>query len=613
MSIPVNVDNVPEGGEAQDSNNRLKPSSNFQSLDATEKENLLRKLGCLFGVRIDGNDGPRISTRPVAKCKIEGQHHFPAWISERSDVITEVIQTDNNRDANFIHDGWSQIAADTVPTWTASRIAKNNRATLSGQWTTRRMTFQRLALDIPLPDLVPVSEFEQAVQDALNEQTMPGKHQALDRVFQFWSVFDSGLSLTATDIGSKTPELPNPNPSLQIQDLLSHGTARIGIRAGEAVVGQGDIIASLTNASKPCEWVQTRIVRVVPVTELLSHDLKTQVTNLHSALLSYFPLDFNGIGEHGGSFDGTDHAMKIITSIAVQCAGHIYSLTVNYLDGSRSEQYGGTSDRQHIFKIRKEEFVTEIVVWNDPGQEAISGVQFITNLGRVSPHYGGHGGTPAVLSSKDGCLVAFCGRLVNHSQVKVNMISQVQAVWRRNVMETCDFQYSVFLGGSGGIPFNDRAYIGSSGSGFIRSIRIKCSSDKTGLYIDSIQAEYGDNSSGKVTYSMGPCHGGLQGEETLFQLEPGEYITAVIGNNSSYVYQLGFVTNNGRVSPLCGGERGQNFRCQAPLLKDGKIMGLSYIMGKRLVDLDYAQEVWHLRIAFSEKWLNGLLLVWAPL
>ncbi|KAG8743839.1 hypothetical protein FRC10_011306 [Ceratobasidium sp. 414] len=449
MSVPTNIDDI-LGAQERGNNNRLKPNSTFQCLDASEKEalaalNKLDKLGCFFGVRVDGNDGPRISTRPAAKYKAEGQYHSLAWISEKSDVITEVIHTDNSRDANFVHDGWSQIATDTVPTWTASRIAKNNRAASSGQWTTKRTTFQRLALDIPLTDLVPVSEFEEAVQNALNEQTTLEKYRALDRVFQFWGdviplVFDLGLSLTATDTGSKTPKLPNANPSLQIQDVLSHSTAR----TGEAVIGQGDIIASLTNAIQPHEWALARIVRVVPVTELLENNLKSQIADLYSALLSYQPLNLDEIQKHSGSFDGTDHAMKIITGIIVQGADHIYSLTINYLDGSRSEQYGGPSDQEYVFKLRKDESVAEVIVWNDPGQEGISGIQFTTNLGRVSPHYGGHGGTPTVQSSKDGCLVTFSGRFVNHSDLRVKMIAQIQASIEQQLAKLTQARDDVF-------------------------------------------------------------------------------------------------------------------------------------------------------------------------
>jgi hypothetical protein len=66
------------------------------------------------------------------------------------------------------------------------------------------------------------------------------------------------------------------------------------------------------------------------------------------------------------------------------------------------------------------------VVWSSPSQEAITGIQFVTNMGRVSPHYGGSSGTPTVLYSDDGALVAFSGRLTMHTQCKEYMISQLQ-------------------------------------------------------------------------------------------------------------------------------------------------------------------------------------------
>ncbi|KAG8695407.1 hypothetical protein FRC09_009167 [Ceratobasidium sp. 395] len=126
----------------------------------------------------------------------------------------------------------------------------------------------------------------------------------------------------------------------------------------------------------------------------------------------------------------------------------------------------------------------------------MSGIQFVTNLGRVSPHYGGYGNTPTVLRSTNGCLVAFCGRLVSGSEAEENKIYQLQieptsvdkAVWRHDIMKTLEFQYSSYFGGSGGFPFNDRAYIGTSGSGFIKSVRVKSSlgSDKQ-FYMENIQ------------------------------------------------------------------------------------------------------------------------------
>jgi hypothetical protein len=91
---------------------------------------------------------------------------------------------------------------------------------------------------------------------------------------------------------------------------------------------------------------------VIPTTELLNSDLKMLIKGLYSTLLSYRPLAFDGIGEWGGSFDGTPHALKTISNVLVQCGGLIHSLTVSYLDGSQSDQYGGPSDRKHPFNLR---------------------------------------------------------------------------------------------------------------------------------------------------------------------------------------------------------------------------------------------------------------------
>ncbi|KAG8735792.1 Protein MICROTUBULE BINDING PROTEIN 2C [Ceratobasidium sp. 428] len=398
-------------------------------------------------------------------------------------------------------------------------------------------------------------------------------------------------------MGRSVPELPDGKPDFHIQDLLVNGTTRVSLKIRNQTSGQGSVIESLAGATQPQQWVRTRVRRVVPVTKLLPDDLQNNIESLYSKLLSYHPIYFDGIGEHGGSFDGTSHALKTISSIVVQSSGFIHSLTVSYQDGSFSEQYGGPSNRKHTFQLRSGESVVEVLVWREPSLEAMSGIQFITSLGRVSPHYGGHGGIPTVLRSTDGCLVAFCGRSINHSEAKeTNMIDQLQAIWRHDIMKTPEFQYSDYLGGSGGFPFNDRVFVGASGAGFIKSIRVNCSVDDVQSWcVENIQIEYAVSSSGSTNYSMGPSHGGVKAQkEMLFELEPGEHITAALGWANDWISQISFATNKGRVSPLCGQEQGTAFRCQAPVSEHGGLMRLSHIVGK------------------SGNWLNGLLFVWAP-
>jgi hypothetical protein len=55
------------------------------------------------------------------------------------------------------------------------------------------------------------------------------------------------------------------------------------------------------------------------------------------------------------------------------------------------------------------EHISDVVVWNN--EESVCAVQFVTTRGRISPHYGGNGGTPAILSGEGGVLVSFSGKL----------------------------------------------------------------------------------------------------------------------------------------------------------------------------------------------------------
>jgi hypothetical protein len=140
----------------------------------------------LFGFRVDSNDGPNISTGPVARHRVDGQFCSSKWIREKSDIISEIITTRNSRDTNYVHQGWSLPATTTATPWMSSRIAGNNQIPSNGWVLTKRTTVQRLTLDIPLEDLVPVPEFEIDIQAALEKPTDLGKYQSLERVFQRW-------------------------------------------------------------------------------------------------------------------------------------------------------------------------------------------------------------------------------------------------------------------------------------------------------------------------------------------------------------------------------------------------------------------------------------------
>ncbi|KAG8710288.1 hypothetical protein FRC09_000196, partial [Ceratobasidium sp. 395] len=135
----------------------------------------------MYGICVDGNDGPRRSTKVIAGHKISGQHHAAAWIEDKSEIISENVETETVRDSNYVHQGWSAAAAVTVTPWAASRIDRHLQANKSGQWITKRTIVQRLALNIPPEDISPTPAFEVDVQAALGKRTALEKFKALDK------------------------------------------------------------------------------------------------------------------------------------------------------------------------------------------------------------------------------------------------------------------------------------------------------------------------------------------------------------------------------------------------------------------------------------------------
>jgi hypothetical protein len=59
------------------------------------------------------------------------------------------------------------------------------------------------------------------------------------------------------------------------------------------------------------------------------------------------------------------------------------------------------------------------------------------------------------------------------------------------------------------------------------------------------QIVYANDHSREAARSTGLRHGGTGGHETVFQLDSGEHITAVLGRHDDWIVQLCFVTNKG--------------------------------------------------------------------
>jgi hypothetical protein len=133
---------------------------------------------------VDGIDGPRKSMRPVARRK----PGFPC-VQETNNVLVEVTITANQRDANYVHHGWSHAVASAIPPWTLSRMTSDNLGTfnpVAEEWVTKQSTLQRLSFDLLVEELEPIPDFEAEVQSALAKPTKFEKFQALYRVLHRW-------------------------------------------------------------------------------------------------------------------------------------------------------------------------------------------------------------------------------------------------------------------------------------------------------------------------------------------------------------------------------------------------------------------------------------------
>jgi hypothetical protein len=136
-------------------------------------------------VRVDGIDGPKKSLRPVAmRTKSRGD----PFVQEMDDSITEMVTTKNEREANYVHQGWSLSAASTIPLWASSRIANKSQPNPNGVWITKRSVLQRLTFRVLLDELAPMPQFEADMKAALEKPTTSEKFQAVHKTLHIWLV-----------------------------------------------------------------------------------------------------------------------------------------------------------------------------------------------------------------------------------------------------------------------------------------------------------------------------------------------------------------------------------------------------------------------------------------
>ncbi|KAG9090240.1 hypothetical protein FRC07_012153, partial [Ceratobasidium sp. 392] len=283
--------------------------------------------------------------------------------------------------------------------------------------------------------------------------------------------------------------------------MSAHQSVRIDIRGGDTNLTTDGITSWLSGRALPSQWVIARVIRVIPVTDLLPGSLNEEIRALYTTLVSYRPRVLAGGGSQPKTFDGTLNATGKIKNIVLHGATFIDSIAMEYSNGANTARQGGPGGHKQVFSLSpgkhaydikvsllliqlpayvSDEFIVEVLVWEN--HQATCGIQFMTSTGRISPHYGGDRGTPSILSSEDGVLVAFSGKLTMDSYCKYDVIYRLQFV-------------------------------------------------------------YSSIHNGKTSTVEGAWHGGGGGRLGSFWLNPGEHIVKVQGKRGSIIDQLCFITN----------------------------------------------------------------------
>lgn len=125
------------------------------------------------------------------------------------------------------------------------------------------------------------------------------------------------------------------------------------------------MIDSSSSLARPDQWSQVRVVRVIPVTDILKPEIKDQLIRLYSMLHLSRPLLLEGTTEGASSFDGTPHALKTISKIVIRSEDVVHAICVAYLDGTWSVRHGGSGGTEQVFVLSNGRQVLHDQSWAD--------------------------------------------------------------------------------------------------------------------------------------------------------------------------------------------------------------------------------------------------------
>ncbi|CAE7157637.1 unnamed protein product [Rhizoctonia solani] len=507
--------------------------------DFHDKDTLLRNIGYLCGIRVDSNAGPQSLARQVAK--FVGDE--PPLIQEMNDFLTETITTKTEREANYIHHGWSVDAASTISPWISSRIVAKSQRNADGTWLTRRTLVHRFRLRISSEDLAPAPGFEIEIEAALKKPTIFQQPEAVYRALNKWGdvvplEVEMGASLVFTDLETNMTKLPTTATWNETHYLSAIRTARMSRQEGtDPSYWEEGMWPKRT--TPPLHWRQTRIREVIPTTAILSTKLRDQLSQLYAQRLSYTPIITRGDGTCS-THDDTSHASQIISSIAIYATGDVRIIKISYADKVSQSKHEGSEKGGywHEFVLTDGEYITEMLIWQG---DWVYGLQFVTNFGRCSPTIGGSWNKPTIAKNKGGVLVGIVSLIKPHQELGC-LFRDIQGIWRHDILDKVPKEEDIsseYFGFKKGMAFNDRAVVRNSNIA-ISKIRVGC-----GDVIDSLQLVYIENASQAQNEYQTELHGGLGGSKKEFVLEPGEHIIKVSGKyDDAQITQIGFETNN---------------------------------------------------------------------
>ncbi|QRV96327.1 gag-polypeptide of LTR copia-type [Ceratobasidium sp. AG-Ba] len=431
-------------------------------LDYPQLLDVLRGQGFLHGIYVNDGLGPHFSDHTIAKCKLDDSGFWSSRAQEQERQAIEITRTETSRDSNYAHFGWSTAALSKSTPWIKSRMARQNQSNESGLWTTKMIATRRLSVDITVDDILPVPGFRKDIEASLNKPTDYERFQGLNAVFERWGDviamrFELGTSITITD-ASDTIEYFNMSANLRLEDMSRIPTARISVKGGNENVAPEDVAVWLSDPVPAERWVQIRVSEVVPVTELLPENLQVQVQSLYARLFSYQPEPCRAISA-GYTAKVNEEVWKTIREVTLVTNNAVESLCVEYRDGTLSHEHGDYSGRKQVFSLREAEFIVEVVAWSD--DQRIYGLQFNTSKGRVSHHFGGSDGRPAIFSSYGGALVDLPVETEYDEQYGIDLLRNIKTVWRHDLLpleSTVEQICSDYVGGTGGEPVEEIDY-----------------------------------------------------------------------------------------------------------------------------------------------------------